>query len=859
MSSESDPAAPGRVQRIPQMIHTWVERSPDAAAISGLGGPALTYAGLWEQLQRVERDLRQFGIGANDRVAVVLGDGPELAVAFLGVASAAACAPLNPAYRERELDFYLSDLGASAVVVPAHGDSPARAAAERLDLLVLELGANASAPGTFTLHAQGTAVETQRRADDAALLLHTSGTTARPKLVPLTHANLCASAASVAESLSLAPEDRCLAVMPLFHIHGLVASVLAPLAAGSEVVATGGFDGVRFFDWLETARPTWYTAVPAMHMAVLDRARTDPARGRRAGLRFVRSSSAALPVPVLEGLEEVFGCSVIEAYGMTEAAHQMAANPLPPETRIPGSVGRAAGPEIAVLDDEGRLLGAGEVGEVAVRGASVFAGYEGNPEANAAAFSDGWFRTGDQGFLDADGYLFLRGRLKEIVNRGGEKVSPREVEETLVGHAAVADVVAFAQPHARLGEVVAAAVVLRDDAGATAPELQRFAATQLAPHKVPSTIVFLEDLPKGPTGKVQRVGLAERLGLPVLGTWDGERPAYAEPRTPFERRLCELFEELLEAGPVGIHDDFFALGGDSLHVAQLLAQIDEERGEASETLACVLLRAPTPERLAALFEEGGSREGRVLAVEPRREGPPFFFFPTHDWAIVGLGALARRLESDHSVYTFQPDPDDLPADPPSVGALAAMFLADIRSVQPQGPYFVGGHCFGAALAMEVARALEADGEEVAALVLVNPSGERVGRVRDVSRQVLLHARRGTLLTWIRRRRRVRRASSDTRRSQPTSARLEAAMLRAGSSYVPRSHSGRTTIVTGRDYRTPRTFWEPLLGDLDWRPLPAAIDDLFRPPQVDIVAKELSEILTQAADRSRRLPRIAGAV
>jgi acyl-CoA synthetase (AMP-forming)/AMP-acid ligase II/thioesterase domain-containing protein len=803
-------------------------------------GASLTYAELWERLRIGGLELRELGIGRGDRVALVLDDGPELAVAFLAVASAAACAPLNPAYREHELDFYLSDLGAAAVVVRAGVSSPARAVAERLGLLLIELEPDETGDGTFTLRAEGPSRAGDRSgADGVALLLHTSGTTARPKLVPLTHANLCASADAVAASLALTPDDRCLAVMPLFHIHGLVAAVLAPLAAGSTVIASRGFDSVHFLDRLETARPTWYTAVPSMHMAVLERARADRERARAAGLRLVRSSSAPLPVTTLEGLEDVFGCPVIEAYGMTEAAHQMAANPLPPGARKPGSVGLPAGPDVTVLDDQGAVLGLGEVGEVAVRGPSVFGGYEANPEANRDAFSDGWFRTGDQGFLDADGYLFLQGRLKEIINRGGEKVSPLEVEETMRAHPAVRDVVVFAQPHEQLGEDVAAAVVLQEGTTTTEPGLQRFTASRLAPFKVPRTVTFLDELPRGPTGKVQRVGLSERLGLPTLGVYDHERPAYAEPRTSLERRLCELFEELLAVERIGVHDDFFALGGDSLHVAQLLAQIDAERGAASETPACVLLRAPTVERLAAVLEGDDRSDGRVLAVEPRRAGSPFFFFPTHDWSTVGLGALAHRLESDHSVSTFRLDAGDLPVREPTVAGLAAMFAADIRSVQPDGPYYLGGHCFGAALALEVARMLESEGEDVAALVLVNPIGEHPSRLRTAAR----YARRGTLLAWIRRRRRARRQEAEARELRPAAAvRFEAAMARAGAAYVPVSYPGRATVLAGVDYLTPKTFWDPLVRELDWRQVPGVTNTLFRPPHVDSLAREMSAVL-----------------
>jgi acyl-CoA synthetase (AMP-forming)/AMP-acid ligase II len=349
--------------------------------------------------------------------------------------------------------------------------------------------------------------------DDIALVLHTSGTTSRPKLVPLTHANVCASARHIKESLALTPADRCLNIMPLFHIHGLMAAVLASLDAGASLFCSPGFNALKFFGWLGEADPTWYTGVPTMHQAILDRAQRNRDAIAKSRLRFVRSSSASLPPQVMKALEETFGAPVIEAYGMTEASHQMASNPLPPRERKPGFVGVAAGPDVAVMDESGELLPPGATGEVVIRGPNVTSGYAKNPEANRTAFASGWFRTGDQGVIDADGYLRLTGRLKEIINRGGEKISPREVDEVLMDHPAVQQVVTFAMPHEKLGEEVAAAIVFREGQAASERELRDFCATRLADFKVPRRLVFLDEIPKGATGKLQRIGLAEKLGL----------------------------------------------------------------------------------------------------------------------------------------------------------------------------------------------------------------------------------------------------------------------------------------------------------------------------------------------------------
>jgi acyl-CoA synthetase (AMP-forming)/AMP-acid ligase II len=488
----------------------------EAVAIAAGGAPPLDYAALRALVRDVRASLNGLGIGRGDRVAIVLPNGPEMATAFLAVAAASTSAPLNPAYRLDEFEFYMGDLAAKALIVEAGSASPAIAAAAKLGVAVLTLALEPHAgAGTFRLTGSSLGAAAQAgpaEPEDIALILHTSGTTSRPKIVPLTQANLWRSARNVAESLELSDRDRGLNVMPLFHIHGLIAGLAAPLSRGGSVFCTQGFNALRFFEEMEAAEPTWYTAVPTMHQAILMRAGRHKDVIARRPLRFIRSSSSSLPPQVIGELETVFHAPVIEAYGMTEAAHQMASNPLR-GARKPGSVGVAAGPEIAVMDEAGLLLKPETIGEVVIRGENVTPGYENNPKANAEAFTSGWFRTGDQGVIDADGYLTLTGRLKEIINRGGEKISPREVDEALMDHPAVLQAVAFALPHALLGEDVGAAVVLREGAAASEHELRAFLMERLAPFKVPRKIVPLTEIPKGATGKLQRIGLADKLGL----------------------------------------------------------------------------------------------------------------------------------------------------------------------------------------------------------------------------------------------------------------------------------------------------------------------------------------------------------
>ena len=494
--------------------------APGATALSTPGGAPLTYQALRQLARDTLGALNTMGIGRNDRVAIVLDNGPEMAAAFLSVAAGATAAPLNPGYRADEFEFYLTDLNARLLIIERGKASPAIAVASKLGVPIAQVDATRDrGAGWFTLvfpegySGSPPAHAGPATAHDIALVLHTSGTTSRPKIVPLAHSNVCASARNVRQTLAFAASDRGLNIMPLFHIHGLIAGILAPLSAGGEVCCTTGFNALKFFSWMAEVRPTWYTAVPTMHQAILSRAANNVEVIKANPLRFIRSSSSSMPPQVIKGLEAVFGAPVIESYGMTEAAHQMASNPLPPALRKPGTVGVNAGPEVCVIDANGDPLPPGVAGEIAIRGENVMSGYENNPKANAEAFAQGWFRTGDQGVMDEDGYLTITGRLKEIINRGGEKISPREVDEVLMDHPAVQQCVTFAVPHDRLGEDVAAAVVLREGLQASEKDLREFAARRVADFKVPRKILIVAEIPKGATGKLQRIGLAQKLGL----------------------------------------------------------------------------------------------------------------------------------------------------------------------------------------------------------------------------------------------------------------------------------------------------------------------------------------------------------
>jgi acyl-CoA synthetase (AMP-forming)/AMP-acid ligase II len=479
----------------PETLTSLLAGDRASALVCADDGERMSYGDLATRVDAVARRLAALGVERGDRVGLVIDDAVSLVSLLLGVtAVGAAAAPLNPAYTRDEFAFYLGDLRPAVLIVPEGAMAAARAAAAGEIRLV-------EARGSELEGSRGAGYEAAQP-DDIALLLHTSGTTSRPKQVPLRHRNLMASARSIAGFYELTEADVSYCTMPLFHVHGLVASTFAAMAANGTVVVPRRFLPRRLWGHLEAFAVTWLSAGPTLHSMALER-RGEASVPRT--LRFVRSCSSALSPALLEQCEASYGAPMLEAYGMTEASHQMTSNPLPPPARIPGSVGVSAGAEVRVVDEGGRDV---EVGEVVIRGPGVMSGYLANESANAAAFVDGWFRTGDRGRL-REGYLYLEGRLKELIIRGGENISPGEIEDALRSHAAVVDAVAFGIESEKYGEEVGAAVALQ---GTVEPaELQAHCRERLAPFKVPVRIFVLPDIPRTATGKLQRRRIAERL------------------------------------------------------------------------------------------------------------------------------------------------------------------------------------------------------------------------------------------------------------------------------------------------------------------------------------------------------------
>jgi acyl-CoA synthetase (AMP-forming)/AMP-acid ligase II/thioesterase domain-containing protein len=689
-------------------------KRPHDIAVAAPDRKPLTFEQLSAQVASVASTLTDAGISRRDRVVLLVRDGPEAVVASLGVVTSAVCAPLNARCSADELDEHFTALKPAALITTVGAESFARRIAARHGAAVLELMPCVDQPaGSFTLRTTDRVTPLRQpigNADDVALILLTSGTTSRSKLVPLTHANVMATVERVQAALQLSPADRYLNVSPLFYSQGIMLTFSAMLS-GSSVVCPPGFQSAQFLHWFDAHRPTWYSAAPAVHQAILAQSRGKP-RDIRHHLRFIRSAAAPLSRSLREQLEGFFDAPVIESYGMTEC-YPISANPLPPCERKPGSAGVAAATEIAIYDPVNGFVGPERTGEIVVRGPHVTSGYLNHPPGQSSNFVDDWFRTGDLGHLDRDGFLFVTGRINDLVNRGGEKISPAEVDEVLRAHPDIQDASAFPVPHPTLGEDIAAAIVLREQTSPSSDEIQRFARQHLSEFKVPRDIVFVRELPNSTTGKVQRRILTEQFGRRANGRMS--QPMMAA-LSPVQRRLIQIWSDLLETQSVGPFDNFFDLGGNSLLAAQLVAQVERFWGRRFSLQA--FLHEPTIEALARLVTGERTNEAPhvLLPVQPHGSRPPFFWVHGD----TSTRFLPRYLKPDQPVYGLEHQSQDgTSARYTTVESIASYYLGEMLKIQPIGPYSLGGFSFGGTLAFEMAQQLKNRGEEVSLLVMLD--------------------------------------------------------------------------------------------------------------------------------------------
>lgn len=737
--------ASDRFQTIYDVLRHWADHTPAAPAFLTVDGPPTDYSTLKQAVDQIGRELAACGVRRCDRIAIAERGGTDAAIAALGVWSHAAVVPLNPNFTTGELALAMRDLGVKALAVTDPAESPAHTVTRQLGLPVLTISRNGS-PGTYRIEVEGGPLGAPgpcepAQADDPVLILATSGTTSRSKIVPLLQRHLRARGELNARFLELTPSDRALNLMPLFHGGGLSAGLATCLFAGSSVCPLPSLDADTFYRHLEVLKPTYAMGAPAVFSSIIDQAerfQTAIAEARP-HLRMIRTGAGKLDTDLAGRLQETFGAPVIQVYGSSESGW-LACDPMSAAHRKSGSVGLPRPNEVAVFGEDGQPAPTGSVGEVAARGVAVFEGYENSDEPTTSVFVDGWYRTGDAGYFDEDGYLFLTGRLNEVINRGGQKVAPNEIDEALQSHPAVRYAAAFPIPHATLGEEIAATVVLNEDASTDAQTLMQYLRKHLAPYKIPRRIVFVDDIPKSPTGKVQRHKLAEILGIstseavPARATATQDRPA-----TPLEETLRDLWAKALNRADVGLFDDFFMLGGDSLQAVNLFLDIERHLGRRLPR--AILFDAATVAEMATAIEaESPSR--CLVPIQPEGDRPPFFCVHDQDGQVLNFRALAHHLGKGQPFYGLQArglDGEEIPFT--DADAMAEHYIREIRRVQPDGPFLLGGYSFGGRIAYLMAQQLRAAGEDVPLLALFDTYYQGGRQRASIGQWFRLHAQR----------------------------------------------------------------------------------------------------------------------
>ena len=702
-----------------QVIARTASRFPHQPAIVSTTFAPLTYHDLQRQLDNIRRQLRLAGLACNARIGVLMPNGPEAVLTIAAVACCSIAVPLDPRLSPAEIDQRHDMLRLNALLLPQGSASEARL--ERRGLAIIEAAPAGHGQLGLDIAVQvsdSPAIDAEPDPGSPAFILQTSGTTAQPKLIPFSHSNMLAAAARLQAWFGLTLSDRCLSVSSPYYSHGLKVTVFTPLLTGGSIAVPAN-SAIALDEWLDVLRPTWYSASPTLHTAVLDKAKSlEDARAAHT-LRFVVSGGAPLPKEVQDGLQRILGVPVLEHYGSSEAA-QIATNLPPPGPNRPGTCGQPWPDTVAIVGEDGHPLPAGERGEVWVRGPTVMSGYLDAPELNQAAFKEGWFRTGDIGSLDKDGFLSLHGRLNELINRGGEKIAPAEVESALLRHPAIAEAAAFAIPHPRLGQDAAAAIVPHAGAQTTPAELRQFLQRELASFKVPRRILILDQLPKGATGKVQRRRLRESLdGL--LGH-QGAMPVPDVNKGPLdlEAELLTLWRRLLKSEAVTVDDDFFASGGDSLLAMEMLIEVERLIGHpVPET---ILFGAETIRQFASkIAMQTGTPATPLFQFHARGDRPPLYFF---NGDLVSGHPCVRRMVKlfgpDYPIISI--DPHGLRGEPipPSIEEMAADRLPLILERQTSRPFLLGGKCNGAMVAFEAARLLMAAGHKVDMVAMVDP-------------------------------------------------------------------------------------------------------------------------------------------
>lgn len=864
----------------------------------------LRFADLPARLLQVRNSLADYGIGAEDRVVSVLPRGPETAVCYLGVAACATYIPLNPDYTENEFGAYLTELAPKAVILPDGVNSSARRVAQSLGIPEIDLAIDVAKPaGSFSLAMHKSAGSPIKPAwasqEHVALVVLTSGTTSLAKFVPSRQRHLLAYAHNAGKHYGLSSSDRCLHVMPMFHGHGLKSSLLIPLVNGSGVICPADFDIPSFFERVATFRPTWYSAAASIHRAIAEKVDGHLDIARQSSLRFIRSGSSRLDPKVMKALEEAFNVPVLERYGGSETG-TLTSNPLPPGIRKPGSVGKPMFNEVKIIDEDGNFLPPNTGGEIVARGPSVFDGYLDNPDENTKSFVNGWFRTGDLGQFDDDGYLTLIGRKKDMINRGGEKIGTSEVEAAISSHPAVAEACVFSIPHSTLGEEVAAAVVASAGHTVTEAQIRTHGRSLLTGFKVPRLVFVLASLPKSATNKIQR-GEVSRHCQELLRTRKDTENTSPHHWSNIEREIAELWADVLKvpSNEISPSDDFFLVGGDSLKAFELFLLI-ESQYRIRLGLRHAFDEAATVQGMALLVEH--AREGKPVSVSKtaglvsiKIEGdrPPLFAIPGSGGNPIGFAHLGRLLDERQPLIGIESRGMDGSMKPlVRMEAIAADNIERIKTIQPTGPYFLTGACYGARVAYEMARQLEAAGDEIGLLLMLDPSAPFHGAsgkprgdpsstkaersdppvVRFILDRVALHASTLIRLRSKERRAYIREKLGALRsmiehkdlfrgdRSELYQRAVYAANRAAGRRYVPGTFNGPTVVcfTLGRPVQGPRNYrldWQQLVPQSGVPTFVSGKDsgDMTNVPHVYELAQVMNRWLSDAHETVRRSP------
>jgi len=726
--------APSRVgadtdrRTVGEAIRRRAELQPDRAAVVSTDFAPLSYRELQILIDNVRAALRSAGFSPTARIAIAIPNGPHAALAIVAVSCSAVSIPLNPKQTLREIKTSLATLQADAMLLVEGSDSAARQAAEEMGTTILEasypkdggLGFAIIEPKTSAAAALGESAEPDP--DAPIFILQTSGTTSEPKLIPFSHSNMLAAASRLQTWFDLTPEDRCLSVSPVFYSHGLKVTVFTPLLTGGTIVFPSDTSAFDFSEWFGFLKPTWYSAGPTLHRLVFDQTqwRADAKSGH--SLRFILSGGAPLPNSVLKGLESTLGVPVVEHYGSSEAAQIAANRPLPGQFKH-GTCGIPWPGTVRIVGEDGRNLATGEAGEVLIGGPTLSSGYLNAPELNSACFVDGWFKTGDLGTIDNDGFLTLHGRKNDIINRGGEKISPAEIDELLMRHPAIAEAAAFSIPHSRLGEEVAVAVVLRPGMTLSSIEIRKYLQDKVAPFKIPRRVAVRDQLPKGRTGKIQRWRLTEtwnEISAPLPDVNAPQLVENAGPESALTSGLLTIWERLLKTAPLSIDDDFFEKGGDSLLAAEMLVDLESLIGKTIPS--SLLFEATTIRQLTQkLAEQGDLQHKNLVKLNQAGKQLPLIYFHGNFNAF-GRSAitLSKILGADQPLFVVAPHGTGNEPIPRSIESMAADRLALILEAQPEGPYRLGGKCLGGIIAFEVARLLGNLGKEVEMVVMLDP-------------------------------------------------------------------------------------------------------------------------------------------